>query len=57
MEVVWHEHETQQLATQPPARFLQSVEQPMVVTLVLEDGSPEAATGYRGMDRAGLFDP
>src|SRR5271157_4083937 len=33
------------------------LEQPLVVTFVLEDGSPEVATGHHVMDRAGIFDP
>src|SRR5271157_3403433 len=33
------------------------LEQPLVVTFVLEDGSPEIATGHHVMDRAGIFDP
>ena len=38
-------------------RLLQSLEQPLVVRLVLEDGSPAVATGHHVMDRAGIFDP
>src|SRR5208282_3369775 len=57
VEVVGHEHETEQVPTEPPDRLLQSLEQPLVVTLVLEDGSPEVATGHHVMDRAGIFDP
>jgi hypothetical protein len=57
VEVVGHEHETEQVPTEPPARLLQSLEQPLVVTLVLEDGSPEVVTGHHVMDRAGVFDP
>ena len=52
-----YEHETEQVPTEPPDRLLQSLEQPLVVTLVLEDGSPEVATGHHVMDRAGIFDP
>jgi hypothetical protein len=57
VEVVGHEHETQQVPTEPPDRLLQSLEQPLLVTLVLEDGSPEVATGHHVMDSAGIFDP
>src|SRR5271157_124497 len=56
-EVVGHERETQQVPTEPPDRLLQSLEEPLVITLVLEDGSPEVATGHHVMDRAGIFDP
>ena len=45
--------ETQQVPTEPPDRLLQSLEEPLVITLVLEDGSPEVATGHHVMDRAG----
>ena len=57
VEVVGHERETPQVSTKPPDRLLQSLEQPLVVTLVLEDGAPEVATGHHVMDRAGIFDP
>src|SRR5271157_5570827 len=57
VEVVGQEHETEQVPTEPPDRLLQSVEQPLVVRLVLEDGSPEVATGHHVMDRAAIFDP
>src|SRR5271157_1939950 len=57
LEVVGHEHETQQVPTEPPHRLLQSLEQPLVITLVLEDRPPEVATGHHVMNRAGVFDP
>ena len=46
VEVVGHEHETEQVPTELPDRLLQSLEQPLIVTLVLEHGSPELATGH-----------
>ena len=45
MEVVGHERETPQAPTKPPDRLLQPLEQPPVVTLVLEDRPPLVATG------------
>ena len=42
---------------EPPDRLLQSLEEPLVITLVLEDGPPEVATGHHVMDRAGIFYP
>ena len=44
VEVVGHEHETEQVPIEPPDRLLQSLGQPLIVTLVLEDGSPKVAT-------------
>ena len=38
VDVVGHEHETEQVPTELPDRLLQSLEQPLVVTLVLEVG-------------------
>ncbi len=38
-------------------RLLESFEQQLVVTRVLEDGSPGVATGRRVVDRAGVFEP
>jgi hypothetical protein len=57
VEVVGHERETQQVPTEPPDRLLESLEQPLVITLGLEDGSPEVAKGHHVMDRTGVFDP
>ena len=34
VDVVGHEHETEQVPTEPPDRLLQSFEQPLIVTLV-----------------------
>jgi hypothetical protein len=45
VDVVGHEHETEQVPTEPPDRLLQSLEQTLAVTLVLEDGSPEDKGG------------
>ena len=55
--MVGHERETPQVPTKPPDRLLQSLEEPLVVTLILEDGPPLVATGHHVMDRAGVFDP
>src|SRR5271157_6511659 len=57
VEVVGHERETPQVSTKPPDRLLRSLEQPPVVTLVLEDGPPLVATGHQVMSRAGVLDP
>ena len=57
VEVVGHERETPQVSTKPPDRLLRSLEQPPVVTLVLEDGPPLVATGHQVMSRSGVFDP
>ncbi len=56
-EVVGHEHETQQVPTEPSDRLLQSLEQPLVITFVLEDAPSLDATGHHVMDRARVFDP
>jgi len=53
VEVVGHEHETEQVPTEPPDGLLQCFEQRLAVMLALEDGSPEVATGHHVMDRAG----
>src|SRR5271157_407803 len=57
LELVGHEHETQQVPTEPSDRSLQSLEQPLVIMLVLEDGPSPVATGHHVIDRAGVLDP
>lgn len=44
VDVVGPEHEAEQAPTEPPDRRLPSLVQPLVVTPVLEDGSPVIAT-------------
>ncbi len=47
VDVVGHDHKTEQVPTELPDRLLQSLEQTLAVTLVLKDGSPAVATGHR----------
>jgi len=57
VEVVGEERKTEHVASEPPDRLLQSFEQPLAFSLVLENGSPIVATGHQLMDRTGVLDP
>ena len=57
VDMVGHECETQHVPTETADGLLQSLEQALVIVLVLEDCSPQVSMGHHVMDRARVFDP